>query len=254
MNDKEVLRSIGEAALKKQEISAGKPLLYFSRSFLAGIFIVLGIVLSYCAGALLFQTDAGLARIINALSMSIALMLIVFIGGELFTGINLVMSIGFYEKKCSLSGVLRVWLFCWLGNLAACIVFGSLFAFSGAGGEPLKEYLTATIEVKQNLEWHILIIRGIFANFCVCCAVLAAFKLKSESAKLIVIAVCVFAFIVCGFEHGIANMGLFTVAAFYTDNFDFFSAFKNIMFSSFGNVLGGAVMLGLPYWAVNRGE
>lgn len=254
MNDKETLNNLAETAFKKQALSKTKPVTFFFRAFLAGIFIAIGIILSYSAGALLFSVNAGVARLINALTMSIALILIIFIGGELFTGMNFVMAVGFYEKKYSLRSVIRVWLFCWFGNFAACLIFGILFALSGANGEALSVYMTETVTSKLDLSWYVLIVRGMFANFCVCCAVLACFKLKTETGKLIIIIFCVFAFIVSGFEHSIANMGIFTIASFYVENFNFISALKNLLFSSIGNIIGGAVMLGLPYWAVSKNE
>ncbi|MFR3946069.1 MAG: formate/nitrite transporter family protein [Ruminococcus sp.] len=47
---------------------------------------------------------------------AIAVLLIVFIGAELFTGNNLVMAFGAYDKKVSWAQVGKVWLVSYIGN------------------------------------------------------------------------------------------------------------------------------------------
>ena len=57
-----------------------------------------------------------------------------------------------------------------------------------------------------------LLARAVFCNILVCLAVWCGTKLKSESGKLIMIFWCIFVFMVCGFEHSIANMSIEGVA------------------------------------------
>ena len=47
---------------------------------------------------------------------SIAIVLIVFIGGELFTGNNMTMAMGVYAGTCTWKQVLKVWLVSYIGN------------------------------------------------------------------------------------------------------------------------------------------
>lgn len=247
-----IIENISELAFNKQESSRKQPFNFFVKTFFAGIFIVIAVIISYCVGALLFPIDAAVAKIGTAFTFSIALMLIIFIGGELFTGANLVMGIGFFNKRCSLTGMLRVWLYCWIGNFIACVIFGVLFTASGVQADFLRVFMTATVIPKLNLDPLIAIIRGMFANFCVCCGILASFKMKSESAKIIIIIFCVFTFIFAGFEHSVANMGIFTIASFYAEGFSFAGAFSNLLFSTIGNIIGGMFMLGLPFYYINK--
>ena len=47
---------------------------------------------------------------------SIAVLLISLVGGELFTGNNLVMAFGAYDKKVSWGEAGKVWLISYIGN------------------------------------------------------------------------------------------------------------------------------------------
>mgnify|MGYP000544379626 FL=1 len=57
--------------------------------------------------------------------------------------------------------------------------------------------------------------RAVLCNFFVCLAVLCGIKLKSESGKFLMITICISGFVVSGFEHCIANMGIFYSCILY---------------------------------------
>ena len=54
---------------------------------------------------------------------SIAIVLIVFIGGELFTGNNMTMAMGAYAGTCTWKQVLKVWLVSYIGNFVGAFFF-----------------------------------------------------------------------------------------------------------------------------------
>ena len=62
-----------------------------------------------------------------------------------------------------------------------------------------------------------LILRGILCNFLVCLAVWTGTRMKSESGKILVIAGIITTFVICGFEHCIANMSTFTIGYLLLD-------------------------------------
>ncbi len=57
-----------------------------------------------------------------------------------------------------------------------------------------------------------MFMRAILCNFFVCLGVLCGIKLKSETGKFLMIVMCISAFVFSGFEHCIANMGIFVVS------------------------------------------
>jgi formate transporter len=99
-------------------------------------------------------------------------------------------------------------------------------------------------------------VSGILANGLVCLAVWMTMSARSLVDKVAVIVPPIAAFVAAGFEHSIANMYFFPVALFYgptTDQPDvtwanFLS--KNLLPVTIGNIVGGAVLVGMVYWFV----
>ena len=69
--------------------------------------------------------------------------------------------------------------------------------------------------------------------------------MKTESGKLIMMFFCVFAFIIAGFEHSVANMGVFSIAYFSLGGIPIMLALRNLLWVTIGNIIGGGVLLGL---------
>src|SRR5437016_3976796 len=67
--------------------------------------------------------------------------------------------------------------------------------------------LTRTVVGKKmNLPADQLFLRAVLANWFVCLGVWMAVRVKSETAKILLIWWCMFTFITSGYEHSIANM------------------------------------------------
>ena len=78
--------------------------------------------------------------------------------------------------------------------------------------------------------------------------------MKEESARLIMMLFCVLAFSVSGFEHSIANMGIFSIALMlpHEAGLTVFAIIKNILMVTFGNMVGGSLLLEVPYWYASK--
>ena len=83
-------------------------------------------------------------------------------------------------------------------------------------------------------------------NFFVCLGVLCGIKLKSETAKFLMIVMCIAGFVVSGFEHCVANMGIFVTAGFLVPGLSIGAMFKSMVIVTLGNMVGGAVLLAWP--------
>ena len=120
----------------------------------------------------------------------------------------MIMTIGTLTKKTTWYETIQIWTFSYVGNFAGSILVAVLFFFSGLASGGTADYITTAASAKMNTPFVELLIRGILCNILVCLAVWCAFKLKEETAKLIMIFWCLFAFITSGFEHSVANMTL----------------------------------------------
>ena len=88
--------------------------------------------------------------------------------------------------------------------------------------------------------------RAILCNFFVCCGVLCGIKLKSEAGKFLMIVMCISGFVVSGFEHCIANMGIFVTSFCLVDGLSIGLMLKSMVIVTLGNMIGGAVLLAWP--------
>ena len=91
--------------------------------------------------------------------------------------------------------------------------------------------------------------RGILCNWLVCLAVWIANRNGDETAKLIMIFWCLFAFIGSGYEHRIANQSLMSLALLIPHGPEVSLAgfLHNQVFVTAGNMVGGGVMVGMVY-------
>lgn len=217
---------------------------YFVRAIITGFYVIVAIILSYTTGAILFDKYPEISKIIVAATFSFALALIVFLSGELFTGNTFALSVGIQKRKVKIKDAVKVLIFSYLGNMLGSILLAYLFVKS----EPslIKDYIEPIVMAKVNLSVANMFIRGILCNFIVCLGYLTGIKMTSESGKMIMMFFCVFAFVIAGFEHSIANMGIFSIGYFALGSLSLYSVLKNLFFVTIGNIIGGGILLAIP--------
>lgn len=239
MKNKETLELVTNAAKGKIGLlreSKGK---YFLSAFLAGMFVGIGILLTFTVGGV--SSSLPTNKILMGVSFGIALSLVIVFGTDLFTGNNMVGVTGFLTKTLSLSDVLMLWVVSYLGNLAGSITTAVIYVMSNAASKPVADFIIKSSKAKIGATPQHLFFKGILCNILVCLAVLAGIKLKEETARLIMIFWCLFAFITSGFEHSVANMTLLMMGMMF-DGFKEVTVsgyFYNLFFVTLGNIIGG---------------
>ncbi len=227
------------------------PLSYFVLSALAGVYVGFGIVLIFAIGAPLAATQSPLTRAVMGASFGVALSLVIFAGAELFTGNNLVLTVGVLTGRSRLPQLALLWGWCFLGNLVGSLFLAWLVVQSGVlSGDPQRSFVLQTVGTKMTLGFWPLVARGILCNWLVCLAVWCAMRAQSETARLVLIFWCLFAFIGAGFEHSVANMTLLGIGLFlpHGDPISWTGFAWNLSAVTLGNVLGGAIFVGGLYW------
>ena len=245
---RDAVNALAKAGEGKLRLSRALPGRFFTRAAMAGAFIFVGTLLSSVCAAWFYDTSVPLARLLGAVTFSAALTLIVLLGGELFTGCTLVMGVSLYDGKAGPAGTLRVWALAYIGNFVGILVLCLLLAGSGASADLLGAYLAILVPGKLTPPWYLLFLRGVLCNFLVCIAVFAGLRLKSEPAKVVVVFLVVTTFVLSGLEHSIANMAYFSLYALLVPGADWTAMGWNLLWVTLGNLLGGAVLLGLPLW------
>ncbi|BCJ95004.1 transporter [Anaerocolumna cellulosilytica] len=242
---------VGKAAQNKYQLLEKNPLGYFIASMLAGLFVGFGVLLIFSIGG--FLNGQPYVKVVMGMSFGIALSLVIMAGAELFTGNNFVMTMGLLQKKVSLSQTLKLWLVCFLGNLAGSVLLAILFWQTGLASGAVGEFILTASKAKMELGIFPLFFRGILCNILVCLAIWCSFRCKSESGKLIMIFWCLFAFITTGFEHSVANMTLLFVGVLISPDTQVqLSGYAyNLLFATLGNMVGGILFTALPYYVIS---
>jgi nitrite transporter len=243
--------AVGAASEKKNALLGTSLIRYLVLAALAGCYVGLGIVLIFAIGAPLSAAGSPFVKLVMGASFGVALTLVIFMGSELFTGNNMVQTIGVLTGKSSLTQLGAVWFWSYVGNLIGSLFLAWLVAQSGAlGGEPQRGFVEATAAAKMALPFGAALARGILCNWLVCLGVWGAMRVQSEVAKLVLIFWCLFAFIGAGFEHSVANMTLLGIALFQShgDAVTWMGFLQNLIPVTLGNIIGGALMVGGLYW------
>ena len=104
------VETMAGAAQGKADICEHYPVKFFIRAIMAGFFIVVATILSNVSAAVLYSTYPQFGKLLGAFLFSIAIVLIVFIGGELFTGNNMTMAMGAYAGTCTWKQVFKLFI------------------------------------------------------------------------------------------------------------------------------------------------
>ncbi len=243
------------SALAKADVLRHDPVAYFVASMVAGLFITLGGMVAMSVGGFLAPLMGAAARLPAALAFSAALSLAVMAGCELFTGNNLILSAASLRRRLTWRATLLLWLTCWVGNVFGVWGTLALYHFSGAAQvEAVAAYFAETAAAKVALSPLAMVLRGILCNICVCLAIWCGFRMRSESGKLIMTLWCVFIFMVCGFEHSVANMGIVGVALLNPMGHavTLRGYALSLGFVTLGNILGAVLFVALPYARMAR--
>jgi Formate/nitrite family of transporters len=247
--DIEVLSKLGKI---KHNIMKTDPLRFFMRSFMAGAYLGSAAVLSYTLGAML-QSHGVAAKIAVAATFGIGLVAIVYLGAELFTGNCFVTIMPVLKGELKIKDIIPMWVVCYIGNMVGIGLISFLFIKSGAQEKIMIPYLTTMMESKLQFDVFDLLIKGIMCNFIVCIAAYSGIKIKDETARLIVIMVFVMAFVLPGFEHCVANAGVFTMGVTQLGNaIDWGMLPLHMLVSTIGNIIGGSLLLAVPIYIVFR--
>ena len=240
----EDVQKLSNAAKGKIGLLNSNFLKYFLRAVMAGFFIDVAMIYSNVVGNVFSGSAPEWGKFLGAFVFSIAVLLICLVGGELFTGNNLVMAFGAYDKSVSWGDAGKVWLVSYLGNFVGCLIFALIFVGAGASGT--ADYFAGFINNKLTIPMGQMFFRAILCNFFVCCGVLCGIKLKSEAGKFLMIVMCISGFVVSGFEHCIANMGIFVTSFCLVDGLSIGLMLKSMVIVTLGNMIGGAVLLAWP--------
>ena len=239
---------------------------------MAGAFIALGGVASNVAVHDI--QNVGLARTLAGAIFPVGLMLVVFTGSELFTG-NCLMLTALLDKKIKALQLIRNLVVVYFSNLVGALIIDFLVFYSGQfnytnGG--LGAYTIKVALAKTAINPVTAIVSGILCNILVCLAIIMAGAAKDVTGKILAIFFPIWAFVICGFEHCVANMFYIPAGILAATNPDYvetagtlynitpeqcasltqFNGIESFLFVTIGNIIGGMICVGLICYMAHK--
>ena len=246
-------------------------------------FILLGIMAGFFigAGAAISNVamhsipSVGVARLVAGCTFPIGLMMIVFLGGELFTG-DCMIAMACLGGKVKVTKMIGILILVWTTNLAGGLLMALLIAHSGqlAYSNNLLGAFTIKLAVgKAGIDFGTGVCSGILCNIFVCAAVLMAAMAKDMAGKIMAIFFPIMSFVIGGFEHCVANMYYIPAGIFAAGNVTYaeiaakeYGITKDQLASlnwgtffvnnelpvTIGNIIGGMVCISLVLVLLNR--
>lgn len=203
ITSKEVEHDYIEIGYNKCKMNTAK---CFVLSVLAGMFIAFGGLGSSIASCMI--ENLSVAKLVQSVVFPAGLAMVVVVGAELFTG-DCLITISVLEKKTNILKFVKTLIIVYIGNLvgslilSALAVYGHTMAlFDGA----LVQSIVDIAAKKCQISFLDGIIRGILCNILVCLAVWMTMTTKSAAGKIIALFLPIMVFVICGFEHSVANM------------------------------------------------
>lgn len=197
-----------------------KKLADFLYAIMAGAFIAMG-------GVVFLSLDN---KIVGAFMFSLGLFAVCTLKYNLFTG-----KVGYLfcnDVKTYLPWCLMVWV----GNLVGSIIVAELVRLTRVA-PGLIEKSTKLVQVKADDTLISLFVLGIFCNIMVVHAVDQYLNNPHEIGKYLGIIMSIMVFILCGFEHCIADMFYIQMARMWNSQ-----TIIALIVITLGNVLGGILI------------
>ena len=249
----EIARNYVEIGVHKTKLSIFKMILL---GFFAGLFIAFAGIASTTASSTI--TIPSVAKLIGGIVFPAGITMVIMAGSELFTG-NCLIILSVLEKRVPIHRMLKNWLFVYIGNFLGAAFVAFLVVYGHTPelfGGTLAEAIVNAGKARTDLTIMESFIRGILCNILVCIAIWMSYAAIRISGKLMVSFWPVMLFVLCGFEHCVADM-YFGVAALLTSA-EYGIAAEGLTWSSFlfksllpvtlGNIVGGAGVVGVGYW------
>jgi formate transporter len=240
----------------------------FVLSVLAGAFIALGAIFATTVTAGGADLPYGVLRLLAGAVFTLGLVLVVVAGAELFTGNNLIV-MAWASRRVQTTRLLGNWGIVWIGNFVGAFATALILYVSKQyefGGGAVGQSILSIGVAKTSLGFGQAIALGMLCNALVCLAVWLTYGAHTTTDKILAIILPITAFVAAGFEHSVANMYFISIALLVKSNDGFVATLDpqpdlsgltvksflvdNLLPVTIGNVIGGALMVGVVYWLV----
>ena len=260
---------VGQVGITKAKLGF---LTTLALSILAGVFIALGIQLAMLVTHTA-TSNYGLNQLVGGAAFTMALILIVISGAELFTG-NCLIAMSFFARKITGKDLSRNLIIAFIGNFigALTVVFWIYISAQWTINDfLLGAKIVIAANDKVNMPFSVAFARGVLCNALVCLGIWLCFSARNNLDKILCLLWPIACLIACGFEHCVVNMWVIPMGIVLKgnrfvmeaaekahggnldiSNLTFFNGFliDNLIPVVLGNLFGGIILIAGVYWFI----
>jgi formate transporter len=222
---------------------------------LAGAFITTGALF---AALLATGTDnPGVERLLEGFGFSAGFFFVILSGAALFTEANVVMPATALRREPGVTAarIARFWGVALVGNFIGALLVGYALHLAQHYPADVDALLDEIVERKLSYRriggtgaWFQVLLSGILANWLVGMAAFFATMGRTVIGKYIPVFLAVTAFVAANFQHSPANLGFFSIVEAAGRGPGWDVAFGwNVVPAGIGNMIGGALLVVLPF-------
>ena len=225
-----------------------------------GVFVTFGALFSILLST--GVTSSGPQLLLQGLGFSTGFFMIILSRAALFTEANVILPASFLQMSWGeiSSKAFQFWGLAWLGNMLGALIVGQVIAFAQVYPDDVHEALATVVSKKMAYmddgtatAWFRIVVSGVLGNALIGMAAFFAAMGNTLFGKFVPIFLVVSLFVAGNLQHSPANMGYFSISMATGAGPGWADAFAwNVIPAGIGNILGGSLLVALPFWFAFR--
>ena len=164
----------------------------FVAGLLAGLFVVLGATFALVtAGGIsadIRANNPAIPKLLTGLTFPIALLLILMVAGDLFTGNCMTVGLGWFTGNITVRQGANVLIVSFFSNLCGCLFWCYFLSYRTDLflAEPYNSWMLSVANGKLALDWGVVVLRAVGANILVCLAIFMASTSRQALGRFVI--------------------------------------------------------------------
>jgi formate/nitrite transporter len=227
-------------------------------ALLAGAFVTFGALLSVLLAA--GVEPEGVTLLIEGLAFAVGYYFVALAGVALFTESNVSLPDVLLQRDTPHRHIARFWTLTFVFNFVGAFIVGWAIHLAQGYSPEVRMVLDEIVARKMSYQeaggvgsWTAVVLSGALANWMVGLAFFFAAMAQNVFSKFVPLALAVLLFEAANFQHSPANMAYFSLIMPSGDGPGWADAVLwNVAPAAVGNVLGGALLVAVPFWYAVR--
>jgi formate transporter len=227
-------------------------------ALLAGAFVTFGALLSVLLSTGV-ETE-GVTLLIQGLAFAVGYYFVALAGVALFTEANVSLPDVLLQCHKRPAHLTRFWVLTFLFNFLGAFAVGWMVYLAQDYAPETQATLEEIVDAKMAYQqrggvgsWFAVVLSAMLANWMVGLAFFFAAMAQNVWSKFVPLALAVLLFEAANFQHSPANMAFFSLAMPGGGGPGWADAiWWNIAPAAIGNILGGALLVAVPFWYAVR--